>query len=99
MNPTSHHWKSTKRVLRYLQGTTDFGLIHEKGMKDLKVIRYSDNDFISDVKDRKSTSRQVFFLYGLPITWNTLKQKVLALSSCEAKYIKLHQLSIKEYGL
>ena len=24
---------------------------------------------------------------GLPITWSSLKQKVVALSSCEAKYI------------
>ena len=37
-------------------------------MKDIKVMGYTDNDFSSDVEDRKSTSGQVFFLGGLPIT-------------------------------
>ena len=55
-------------MLRYLKGTIDFVLIYEKGVKDLKVIRNSDSDFVGDVKERKSTSRQVFFLCGLPIT-------------------------------
>ena len=41
------------------------------------------------MEDRNSTLGQVFFLGGLPITWNSLKQKVVALSSCEAKYIAI----------
>ena len=89
VNPTSDHWREAKRVLRYLNGTIDFGLIYEKGVKDLKVIGYSDSEFASNVEDNKSTSGQVFFLGGLPITWNSLKQKVVALSSCEAEYIEI----------
>ena len=69
-----------KRVLTYLKGTLDFGLIYEKGLKDLYMIGYSDSDFAGDVEDKKSTSGHVFFLGGLPITWNSLKQKVEALS-------------------
>ena len=68
LNPTSDYWTTVKRVLRYLKGTIDFGLIYEKGVKDLKVIGYSDNDFDNVVEDRKSTSGKVFFLGGLPIT-------------------------------
>ena len=89
VNPTSDHWREAKRVLRYLKGTIDFGLIYEKGVKDLKVIGYSDSEFASNVEDNKSTSGQVFFLGGLPITWNSLKQKVVVLSSCEAEYIEI----------
>ena len=80
VNPTSDHWIAAKRVLRYLKGTIDFGLVYVKGVKNLNVIGYSDSDFTGDVEDRKSTSGQVFFLGGLPITWNSLKQKVVALS-------------------
>ena len=58
-------------------------------MKDIKVNGYSDSDFVGDVDDRKSTSGQVFFLGGLPITWNSLKQKVVALSLCQAEYISI----------
>ena len=89
MNPTSDHWIASKRVLRYLKGTIDFGLVYVKGVKNLNVIGYSDSDFAGDVEDRKSTSGQVFFLGGLPITWNSLKQKVVALSLCEAEYIAI----------
>ena len=56
VNPTFDHWTTTKRVLRYLKGTIDFGLIYEKCVKDLKVIGYSDSDFSDDVEGRKSTS-------------------------------------------
>ena len=56
VNPTSHHWIAAKRVLRYLKGTIDFGLIYGKRANDLNVIGYSDSDFVSDVEDRKSTS-------------------------------------------
>ena len=89
VNPTSDHWIAAKRVLRYLKGTIDFGLVYVKGVKNLNVIGYSDSDFAGDVEDRKSTSGQIFFLGGLPITWNSLKQKVVALSSCEAEYIAI----------
>ena len=47
----------------------------------------SDNDVAQDVNDRKSTSRQIFFLGNSAITWSTMKQNVVALSSYEAEYI------------
>ena len=87
VNPSFDHWIEAKKVLRYFKGTINFGLIYEKGAKNIKIIGYSNSDFAIDVEDRKNTSGQAFFLGGLPITWNSLKQKVVALSSCEAKYI------------
>jgi hypothetical protein len=39
------------------------------------------------VNDRKSTSGLIFFLAGGPIAWQSAKQRVVALSSCEAEYI------------
>ena len=86
VNPTSDHWIAAKRVLRYLKRTINFSLIYGKGVNDLNVIGYSDSDFAGDVEDKKSPSGQVFFLGGQPITWNSLKQRVVALSSCEAEY-------------
>ena len=40
-----------------------------------------------DVDDRKSTTGVLFFLGSSPISWQSGKQKVVALSSCEAEYI------------
>ena len=50
VNPTSDHWIAAKRVLRYLKGTIDFGLVYVKGVKNLNVIGYSDSDFAGDVE-------------------------------------------------
>ena len=65
VNPSFNHWIVAKRVLKCLKGTTDFSLIYEKRVKDLKVMGYCDSDFTGDVKDIQRTSRQAFFLGGL----------------------------------
>ena len=51
------------------------------------LVGYSDSDLAGDVNDRKSTSGLIFFLAGGPVAWQSAKQKVVALSSCEAEYI------------
>jgi hypothetical protein len=40
-----------------------------------------------DVDDRKSTSGVAYFFGKSPVSWLSQKQKVVALSSCEAEYI------------
>jgi hypothetical protein len=40
-----------------------------------------------DVDTRKSTTGVLFFLGDRPVSWQSQKQKVVALSSCEAGYI------------
>ena len=85
--PSSEHLAAAKRILRYLKGTVNFGVLYKKGDRNMKITGFSDSDFAGDINDRKSTSGQIFFLGGLPITWNSVKQRVVALSTCEAEYI------------
>ena len=54
-NPGLDHWKATKKVMRYLQGTKDYKLTY-RHTDQLKVIGYSDSDFAGCVDIRKSTS-------------------------------------------
>ena len=42
--PCEGRWYATKRVIRYLKGTQDFGLKYSK-VDDFKLIGYSDLDF------------------------------------------------------
>ena len=42
---------------------------------------------VGDFNDQKSTSGLIFYLTGGPIAWQSGKQRVVVLSSCEAKYI------------
>ena len=60
-NPTELHLQATKRVLRYLKGTTGFGIFYKKGGDD-ELVAYTDNDYAGDLEDRKSTSGYVFLL-------------------------------------
>ena len=76
-----------KRVIRYVIGTADHGLLYKKGEPNSELIGYSDSDFARDVGDRKSTSGHIFFLGGMSISWSSQKQSIVALSSCEAEYI------------
>jgi hypothetical protein len=88
--PHEDHMAMVKHILRYVAGTLEFGLIYKrkKNAEDwFQLEGFSDSDFAGDVEDRKSTSGVLFFLGEMPITWQSNKQKVVALSTCEAEYI------------
>ena len=48
---------------------------------------FSDADMAGDIDGRRSTSGVLVFLGSAPILWLSLKQKVVALSTCEAEYV------------
>ncbi|XP_051206119.1 secreted RxLR effector protein 161-like [Lolium perenne] len=86
-NPTTEHMSAVKHVLQYIAGTRSYGCHYRRKTTDPKLIGYSDSDMAGDVDDRKSTTGVLFFLGSSPITWKSQKQKVVALSSCEAEYV------------
>jgi hypothetical protein len=52
-----------------------------------RFIGYSDSDHTGNIDTSKSTSGILFFLGKCLVSWQSVKQQVVALSSCEAKYI------------
>jgi hypothetical protein len=50
-------------------------------------VGYCDSDLAGDIDTRKSTTDVLFFLGNCLVSWQSLKQRVVALSSCEAEYI------------
>lgn len=87
-SPTTDHWKSVKRVLRYLRGTTELG-IHYSSESSPGLVGYSDADWGGDIIDRKSTSGYLFKLNGGTVSWRSKKQSCVAISTAEAEYIAL----------
>ncbi|XP_019089052.1 PREDICTED: uncharacterized protein LOC109127913 [Camelina sativa] len=83
--PTSEHWQAAKRVLRYLAGTSSYGLFFKKG-NPLTLHCFSDADWAGDVSDCVSTNAYIIYLGGQPISWSAKKQKGVARSSTEAEY-------------
>jgi hypothetical protein len=87
-SPKLSHMQAVKRILRYLQGTIDYGVLYTKAEEDQKrLIGYCDSDWSGDKVERKSTMGYVFTLFNCPISWSSKKQTVVALSTCEAEYI------------
>ena len=52
---------AAKRILRYLQGTSKFGIFYRKREKS-ELLDFTDSDYAMDSDDRKSTSGYVFML-------------------------------------
>jgi hypothetical protein len=80
------HFKAAKRILRYIKGTIDFGLLYPSS-NEFKLVGYSDSDWGGDVDDRKSTTVFVFYLGSSAFTWSSKKQQIVTLSTCEAEYV------------
>jgi hypothetical protein len=87
-DPRQEHLAAVKHLLRYVAGTTEYGLVYPKYTKgDNRLIGYSDSDLGGDVDERKSSAGVMFFLGGMVISWSSQKQKAVALSTCEAEYM------------
>ena len=86
-NPGSDHWKGITRVLRYLRYTRSYGLHYTRYPAVLEG--YSDANWISDMKDTKSTSGYVFTLGGAAVSWKSSKQTCISRSTMESEFIAL----------
>jgi hypothetical protein len=84
-NLGEEHWKQLKYVLCYVKGTLDYGLYFNG--HNLQLQGYTDADWEGDLDDRKSTFGYIFTLAGGAISWCSMKQDSVALSSMEAEYI------------
>ena len=84
--PTKKHIGTAKRVLRYIQGTMDFGIEYVKGKTTL-LIGYCDSDWAGSVDDMRSTSGYAFNLGSGVFSWASIKQHTVALSTTEAEYV------------
>jgi hypothetical protein len=85
--PTVEHLQAVKRILRYVAGTLEYGLHYKRAPGTARFIGYCDSDLAGDIDTSKSTSGTMFFLGDCLVSWQSIKQRVVALSSCEAEYI------------
>ncbi|XP_027368152.1 uncharacterized protein LOC113874130 [Abrus precatorius] len=86
-SPTTTHWLATKRILRYVKGTINFGIWYKKGIDSLKLLAFTDNDYAGDLNDRRSMLGFVFMMGTGAVSWASKKQTVVALSTTEAEYM------------
>jgi len=81
-NPKESHWAVTKRILRYLKGTIEYGIFYQQGRK-AGLIAYSDINYAGDLDDRRNTSGLIFLIGTRAVSWASKKQSVVSLSITE----------------
>jgi hypothetical protein len=95
-DPKLSHERALKRILRYLKGTNDKGIIL-KPNREAGIQCYVDADFaggyMSETSDEpvsvfSRTGYAIFYL-GCPIVWVSKLQSEISLSTVEAEYIAL----------
>ncbi|XP_062224545.1 secreted RxLR effector protein 161-like [Phragmites australis] len=80
--------KAVKQIFRYLKGTVHYGLVYTRGGTEEVITGYTDSDLIDDIDDRKSTRGIAFYINDSLVSWNSQKQKTVALSLCEAEFME-----------
>ncbi|XP_074351332.1 secreted RxLR effector protein 161-like [Apium graveolens] len=85
--PTTVHLNAVKRILRYVNGTLQFGLVYTKNSGNNIITGYSDSDMGGSLDDRNSTACMAYYLNDSLISWVSQKQRCVALSSCEAEFM------------
>ncbi|ETP08782.1 hypothetical protein F441_15296 [Phytophthora nicotianae CJ01A1] len=88
-NPGQQHWKAAIRVLRYLKGTRELGIVYSGTSSGVKLTAYTDADWGSNPDDRRSVSGTMVTISGAPVIFKSKYQRTVALSSAEAEYMAL----------
>ncbi|WJX67886.1 hypothetical protein P8452_52313 [Trifolium repens] len=84
--PKMSHLTQVKRILKYVNDTSDYGILYSH-YENSMLVGYCDADWAGSADDRKSTSGGCFFLGNNLISWFSKKQNSMALSTAEAEYI------------
>ncbi|GMF37170.1 unnamed protein product [Phytophthora fragariaefolia] len=85
------HWEAARRVLKYLNGTSTYGLLLDGKSRTVTYEVYTDASFACQPKERKSVTGYVITMTGTSISWCISKQASVSLSTAEAELIALSE--------
>jgi hypothetical protein len=84
--PHATTMRKIKRVLRYLEGTKDLGIMYSRKTVASWYLSYCDASGANDF-DRRSVSGYITLVLGAPVDWFSRTQKVVSLDMCGAEYV------------
>lgn len=83
--PTEGTMKDLLRILAYLKGSSRSG-VRLGHISDVPLEAYCDATWATNIEPR-SYSGHVLFCFGSPVLWISRRQRLAALSTCEAEFI------------
>lgn len=86
-NPSIEDVTRVKRVLRYVAGTLNLGILYRPNFNKAILECYSDADFGGCLKTGRSTSGTVVIYAGGAISWISQRQAIVATSTTEAELV------------
>ncbi|KAE8999541.1 hypothetical protein PR001_g19029 [Phytophthora rubi] len=92
---TKEHFVMAKRVLRYLHGTRDYGIVWNKpATTDLHFTAYADADLGSEKNDRRSITGYVLQMNGCTYAYKNHKLSIAQDDTCSAQFIAAAECSV-----
>src|SRR3978361_384577 len=87
-NPGLAHWQAVKHLLRYLKGTTDYGITYAPDPNSSELFStFSDADHGGCKDTGRSTGGYLVKIGSGVVSWSSKLQSIVALSTTEAEYI------------
>jgi len=87
-NPGISHLEAAKRILCYLKGIMEHGLmLGRHGAEGFDLVGWTDSNWAQDPDDHCSVGGFIFKIAGSTVTWSSKKQPTVAISSAEAEYM------------
>ena len=94
---TEAHWKSLMRVMKYVTSTENRSLRYKVDLHDndqkWEIKGFSDSDYAGDKDTRISVTGYCVYVSNCLVSWKSRGQKSVTLSSTEAEYVAISEIS------
>ncbi|KAI5317553.1 hypothetical protein L3X38_037260 [Prunus dulcis] len=97
-SPTKKHMGVARRVLRYVQGTLNYGIEYVKDRSAIHI-GFCDANWAGSEDDSRSTSGYAFSFGSGTFSWASVKQNTVALSTAEAEYVSASEATAQAIWL
>jgi hypothetical protein len=96
-NPGASHVAAAKRIMRYVAGTADQGIVYRRSEdpRVANVLTASADADHGGADDRRSVSGWVVMLNGAMVSWASKRQPVTAISSTESEFYSVSQCAME----
>jgi len=92
------HLEASKRIIKYLKGTTMRGILYMRNTRSNLLGWYS-FDYAGDVDDRKNTSGYVFMLHSGSVSWFSMKQPIVTFSTTKVVFVETTSCAYQDVWL